>query len=298
MILLVAAVLKTYQLATAPVLGEGLLHARWFNTLVVEFEIFFGFWLITNLLPSLTRLASIFIFSVFTFVSLFKAVTGEKSCGCFGAVTVNPLITSAFDMVIVGWLLMLRHDKVRLCFRHIIDELLAGIQLRKLVLFIVTWLVVAVPVTYTIVSIGNENFGDVGFEFVGINGKKIVTLEPEQWIGKFFPVVEYIDFGTDNTKDELAKGHWLVLFYHDGCEKCAKAIDEYKQFANDFQAGNIETRLALVVVPPITSKQTQPTNEKMIFLSLNDQINWNVKTPVQITLQDGIVKYVDSVFQQ
>ena len=37
-ILLTAAVMKAHQLATVPSLGEGLLNARWFNILVVQFE--------------------------------------------------------------------------------------------------------------------------------------------------------------------------------------------------------------------------------------------------------------------
>jgi hypothetical protein len=45
-ILLIAAMLKAHQLATTPLLGEGLLHNRWLNIWVVEFELFFGIWLI------------------------------------------------------------------------------------------------------------------------------------------------------------------------------------------------------------------------------------------------------------
>jgi hypothetical protein len=45
LVLWVAAVLKAHQLVTVSSLGEGLLYARWFNILVVEFELFFGVWL-------------------------------------------------------------------------------------------------------------------------------------------------------------------------------------------------------------------------------------------------------------
>ncbi|MDR2643810.1 MAG: hypothetical protein LBC74_13570, partial [Planctomycetaceae bacterium] len=58
-IILVAAVLKAHQLATTPSLGDGLLHARWFNIFVVEFELFFGVWLILGMLPKLTLLATV-----------------------------------------------------------------------------------------------------------------------------------------------------------------------------------------------------------------------------------------------
>jgi hypothetical protein len=89
-VLLLAAGLKSHQLINTPILGEGVLHARWFNILIVEFEIFFSLWLFFGQVPNLTCLASITLFSVFTAVSFYKAISGETSCGCFGNVTVNP----------------------------------------------------------------------------------------------------------------------------------------------------------------------------------------------------------------
>jgi uncharacterized membrane protein YphA (DoxX/SURF4 family) len=73
-VLLVAAILKTHQLATTPILGEGFLHARWFKIFVVEFELFFGIWLIFGILPRLTWLVTISLFSIFSIVSFYKAV--------------------------------------------------------------------------------------------------------------------------------------------------------------------------------------------------------------------------------
>ncbi len=89
-IVLTAAFMKAHHLATVPSLGEGFLRARWFNILVVEFELFFGIWLIFGLLPRLTWLAMVGCFSIFAGVSMFKAISGETNCGCFGAAKVNP----------------------------------------------------------------------------------------------------------------------------------------------------------------------------------------------------------------
>jgi hypothetical protein len=98
-------VFKAHDL-TMPVLGEGLFHAHWFKIFVVEFELFFGIWLIFGLLPKLTWLVTIGLFSVFSVVSFYKAaILQETSCGCFGAVTVNPWITMIFDLMITGLLL-------------------------------------------------------------------------------------------------------------------------------------------------------------------------------------------------
>ncbi|GHT39060.1 hypothetical protein FACS189427_13290 [Planctomycetales bacterium] len=106
LILLVAAGLKAYQLATVPSLGEGLFHARWFNIFVVEFELFFGVWLLFGMLPKLTWLATTMLFSIFALVSLYKAISGEISCGCFGNVEVNPWITAGVDLAVIGCLLV------------------------------------------------------------------------------------------------------------------------------------------------------------------------------------------------
>ena len=107
-IFLLAAGLKAWQLATVPPIGEGLLQARWFNILVVEFELIFGIWLLFGKLLKLTWLLSIGCFSIFAAVSLYKALSGEVSCGCFGAVVINPWVTMVFDLAIVGCLLLFR----------------------------------------------------------------------------------------------------------------------------------------------------------------------------------------------
>ncbi len=101
-VLLIAASLKAHQLATTPSLGDGILEARWFNIFVVEFELLFGIWLVFGLLPKLTWLASVGLFSLFATVSAFKGLMGEASCGCFGEVTINPWLMAAFDLGVVG----------------------------------------------------------------------------------------------------------------------------------------------------------------------------------------------------
>ena len=114
-ILLTAAGLKAYQLATTPSLGTGFLNARWLNILVVEFELFFGIWLIFGMFPQLTWLASVVLFIVFASVSFYKVAIGADSCGCFGAVAVNPWYTFAFDVSVVITLLGCRP---RACSRN------------------------------------------------------------------------------------------------------------------------------------------------------------------------------------
>jgi len=99
-ILLLAAGLKAYQLATAPLppvvqdsvftpLFE-LLNDRYLLMAVVVGEILFALILIADIWRQWAWLLSLLGFSAFALVSLMKGVSGESSCGCFGTVTINP----------------------------------------------------------------------------------------------------------------------------------------------------------------------------------------------------------------
>ena len=119
-----AAGMKVHQLATTPILGEGLFNARWFNIFVVEFELFFAVWLLFGLLPNLTWLATAGLFSAFASVSLLKAVLGETDCGCWGAAKMNPWYTTVFDISVVGLLIAFRPTGVRFRWKEVCQELL------------------------------------------------------------------------------------------------------------------------------------------------------------------------------
>jgi len=118
-LLLVAALLKGYQLATDPLLSlasrpsslapwlSAILDSRWFLIAVVEFELLFGLWLIAGLCPRQTWFAALACFALFACVSLYKALSGESTCGCFGKVPVNPWHTLGLDCAalaaLAGW---------------------------------------------------------------------------------------------------------------------------------------------------------------------------------------------------
>ena len=82
-ILLTAAALKGYDLATGPVVGTGLLSSRWVLVGVVEVELFLAFWVVGNVWRKLTWLALLACFSAFSCVSLYKALSGYPTCGLF-----------------------------------------------------------------------------------------------------------------------------------------------------------------------------------------------------------------------
>ena len=101
-VLLSAAVLKGHQLATEPVAETSLFTSRWFLIGVVEFELFFGLWLLCGLYPRRTWAAALLCFGGFACVSLYKALSGEVTCGCFGTVPVNPWYAVVFDCAAIA----------------------------------------------------------------------------------------------------------------------------------------------------------------------------------------------------
>ena len=91
-VLLTAAVLKGWQLLTEPVANNDIWSYRPFLILTVEFELALGIWLLSGLFKKAAWMATLLCFSVFSAITLYKAITGAESCGCFGPVHINPWI--------------------------------------------------------------------------------------------------------------------------------------------------------------------------------------------------------------
>jgi hypothetical protein len=272
-VLFVAAGLKTHQLATVPILGEDLLHARWFNILTVEFEFLFGLWLVFGLLAGLTRLATIGLFSVFALVSFYKAITGEVSCGCFGVVEVPPLFTAFFDVVVTIILFKVRPG--------IYDD--RPFTLSSLLVIAGIWLFISVPAISIIREHEFQTLDENGI--VHGSGSEIV-LDPEAWIGNKFPLMNYIE------ATELPKqGVWLVLLYNHNCSACRASVELYEKLATDFSDKENCPRIAIIEVPPFDTDVTQPNKvSPAIHGKLSRNQKWKIKTPVLILVDEGKVQ--------
>ncbi len=177
-VLLLAAGLKGYQLSTEPVLGTGLLDSRWFLIGVVEFELFFGFWLLANLLPSVSWAAALACFGIFAGTSLYKAMSGDASCGCFGRLPVNPWYAAGLDLAIV--LCLLYWPPPQMCSPASTSPAFRWIELpsrpsRYFGGVAAVWLLVGIPAAFAMSSYTNTTLSDTG-KIVGTGD--IVVLEP------------------------------------------------------------------------------------------------------------------------
>ncbi len=257
-ILLLAAIMKAWQLATVPALSEGLFYARWFNLAVVEFELAVGLWLIFGLLPKLSRWATIGLFTTFAGVSLYKALSGETSCGCFGSAQVNPWWTFVLDVVIVGVSFSCRNPRM----------IPPSFPVREIGCFVVSWIIVTMLIFCAVISVKKQDLSALGTEMKGIDGRKTVLVDPKKWQAGNFPLLPYIE--PVEVRESLRTGEWTILLYRSNCPQCQQEIAEL--------ASKGTPGVVCVEVPPYGVESVVPVG--FVHASLTDKMAWIVETPV------------------
>ncbi len=286
-ILITAAVLKTHQLATEPVLGTGLLESRWFLIVVVQFELLLGFWLTSGLAIRWAWWIAVATFSLFAVGAGAKGVAGEPSCGCFGRVPTNPWFAFWIDVcaVVALW-----------CFRPWLHRshaepsaspaappgiyssrsLSLGQGSKRPACLVGAWLMGAIGLTLGAILGANPNvLGAIG-DRVG----DTIILRPERMLGKRFQLGEYIDIG-----DQLARERWLVVLYRVDCPDCESLMAAWPNLASEAVEGR---RTAFVSVgPDLTTHHSLATN--ISWGTLRSDLHWFATVPVVFTLDENRV---------
>jgi len=276
-ILLLAAGLKAYQLATAPLppvvqssvftpLLE-LLNDRNFQILVVVGEILFALVLIAGIALQYTWLLSLLGFSIFTLVSLMKGLSGEASCGCFGTITVNPWITMVFDLVIVCCLTV---------FRERLDWSFPPLDRKKILAVLVAWFVLAGPALFFMLSLKQQPHATLGTQFTAPDGTRMILLEPDTWIGKEFPLIS--QFVEPEGSEILLSGTWQVLLVQPDCRDCEQMMEELEERKPE--------NVAIVVIPSGSGKKILQTSFPTFVL--DRQNGWFASTPCVVKLDAGV----------
>jgi hypothetical protein len=285
-LLLTAAILKGWQLLTEPVANSDIWSYRPFLILTVEFELALAIWLLSGLFKNAAWLASWLCFSFFSMVTFYKGVTGVASCGCFGSIHVNPWITLfAIDLPSVIALSIFRPGKV------LPPHILARIRLHhRPVKALIRQFVKPLPSTprFAVTFCLGLGILSVTTPILALNEPATITsryevLEPENWIGKELPILEYIDIA-----ELLKKGTWLVMLYHYDCPDCGRAIPMYEQMARDLSGNEDFMRIALIAVPPY-GRGPVSENCQCILGRLPETKEWFVTTPAVALLKDGQV---------
>jgi thiol-disulfide isomerase/thioredoxin len=292
MLLLTAAVLKGWQLLTEPVANSNIWSYRPFLILTVEFELALAIWLLSGLFKKAAWLAGLLCFSAFSVITLYKAITGADSCGCFGSVHVNPWITLfAIDLPAVMTLSIFRPGlslPPALSFLRNLSLHESGEQesIKNLVKEFLTPMPsaprFAMTAFLTIATLG------ISAPILALNEPPQITssyevLEPKTWVGKELPILEHIDIA-----ESLRKGTWLVLLYHYDCTDCAWAIPMYEQMARDLAGNEDFLRIALIAVPPY-GRGSVSENCPCTLGQLAETKEWFVTTPAVALLSAGKV---------
>ena len=289
LILGMAAVGKAHQLATVPTVGDNWLDGRLLNMFVVEFELFFAVWLLFGLLPKLTWAATVGLFSVFASVSLFKAVSGESSCNCFGSATVNPWLTSFLDLGIIGLLIAFRPVGLNFHWREVYQEVFDS--KKKIALTGCIWLLLGIPAVYVMTSVQKSDIAELGTEFSGADGRKTVLLEPEKWVGEELPILRFVNIDT-----EMARGKYRVLFFRDQCEKCHAVLSDWLHRPSPDNRGTVCVRVGDSSSFALAGNQSFRVPTEWNAGEMNRRHTWVISTPVVVHLDDGVVVFVQDDF--
>jgi hypothetical protein len=271
LIILFAAVMKCHELLTVPLAETGIATSRWFMIALVEFEFALGLCLITGLGHRHVWRASVVCLSGFLCITCFKIWNGDRSCGCFGRLSVDPRITLLLDTGMLLTLALCRPTQPYVSTRSTTKAMFVSI-----VLF-----AVALPVGFGIAATQARRATDQG-EALG-NGS-IVILEPNKWMDQPIPILQNIDVG-----NALAKGDWIIVLHRHDCPICEEVLPVYRQAATAL-AGFGEPKIAFVEIPPFAAnRERSATSDAILEGELQPVKQWFVTTPAVLALHDGTV---------
>lgn len=100
LVLLLAAVLKAHGLAVGAT-AHGTASIWWHITLI-EGEALLGAWLLSGYFGPWARGAAIVCFGALSCVAAYHVISGDDSCGCLGALRLNPWFALVFDALAVA----------------------------------------------------------------------------------------------------------------------------------------------------------------------------------------------------
>ncbi|MCY2929460.1 MAG: hypothetical protein NTV86_08185 [Planctomycetota bacterium] len=274
-VLLVAAGMETYRLATEPPTRGDLFLTRWAPAGWVEAEIFLGVWLVTGVYRRAGWAVVLACFGTFCGVTLAKGLRGEASCGCFGAVPVNPWYTFVLDAAVVTALLTFRPKPGR-------NEGAARARWRAIE-GLGAFVVLGAAAGLGIASGSPERVTQDG----QVSGPgRMVLLRPQEWPGKGFPLLTHMEGG-----GELARGRWVVMLFRKNCLSCREAMPRYRTMARAIRqrygAGMAMVELAR---PEPGSRPRGADADGVVWLELDPGREWFVTSPTVAVLSEGVVE--------
>jgi hypothetical protein len=226
----------------------------------------------------------------FIAVTLQKAIVGDLSCGCFGAVQVNPWITVlAIDAPIFLLLLIFWPKGEKLLpppwpsAEHFFGVALPTFVILASIVPVLLFNKVErqtpwtqnLPDSYNTAQQNQAHITDTNETTPDAN--QLIPAE-QQWA-----MLKHIDIA-----DSLRSGVAIVLFYHDDCPDCKEAIPVYEQY-NQMYKGN-DLCFAFVRIPPYGTEADDPVPPDTACLTgrLDTSREWLIQTPLVVVVADGL----------
>jgi len=179
-----------------------------------------------------------------------------------------------FDLVIVVCLAAFRErfDWTRLHWA------LSPLDRKKVLAVLVAWLVLGGLALFFMLSLKQQPHATLGTEFTGPDGRIMILLEPETWIGKEFPLISR--FVEPAGAEVLLQGTWQVLLVQPDCSECRQKMAELESRTQRPE------NVAIVVIPARSGDKMLQTSFPTFMLDRKN--GWFVTTPVVVKLSEGI----------
>jgi hypothetical protein len=241
----------------------------WLSSWLVQVEILLAVLLILGVFPTSVWRGTTFAFSALAGVSLGEWVLGFGSCGCFGDLAVNPLVTFLADVAIfvllvwarpIGAVMLSPRGGLARAWRHPAGWF--GCQ----ALVFSSMLIV--------VGYGNDLV-------VAADSQRALLANPANWKGLEFPLLPYVDVSS-----RLQEGRWKAIVFRRGCGKCESLLREVAHEQRDPSQD-----VVVIEVPPYAVGFK--ADRSFLYGRLTDTERWRMRTPLTVQLIDGRVESIE-----
>lgn len=162
--------LKIFGWSVEPYSRVGAFNSVQLQLVLIIFELSIGLLLIAGKSQLIGWITTLSTFAIFSGYSLYAVLIGQSSCGCFGAVKVNPMWTLGFDLFMVC-LLLVRRPEINM--KNINSQSL--FNKLKIVLIGVSFVILFLSIALAIAYVG---FGSPAAAIAFLRGETI-TLSPK-----------------------------------------------------------------------------------------------------------------------
>ncbi len=229
-------------------------------------------------LPTLARWTGILMLGAFLPILVGDLMLGASSCGCFGAIQVNPWVTLVMDVTFFFGLLFLGRREPRLALTPSLPT--------SRVVAVGLWSLMSVVVAFSSPSAGPSIEGDSGTDRPVLPADGFYLPTYDDWVGQPFRELEIAVWAL-GLPDDLDVGQQFVIFYRKDCEHCHELLELYF-------SGPLDWPTTAIAVPerdgwPTENVQSFPCDGCRVA-ELPAGIDWFLQTPVLVRLSAGTVE--------